>query len=166
MAALTAWLPTVADVANLVPTRTGAIDVDGDLVPRASFDADTTPTATQVQGLIRGVQSEVAAMVGAMPDALCVVPTGGTIGESSAGHVVALGSAALVESQFYPDMQGGGADSPAAVLERRYLAALKALVKAANDIDAGVDPGNAGLPVGAFPATVAMGMATTPWERW
>lgn len=166
MASLEAWLPTVSDVANLVPERTGALDVNGDLVPRASFDADTVPTATQVAGLVRGVQSEVVAEVGVMPDALCVVPAGGTIGESPAGHVVALGAAALVESQFYPDMQGGGPDSPSTTLERRYRAALKALVKAANDIDAGTDPGNQPHPVGAFPATVAYGLATTPWEQW
>lgn len=165
MAALSAWLPTVQDIANLVPERTGASDAAG-LVLRPSFDANTQPTAVQVAGLIRGVQSEVVAMVGDMPAALCLVPAGGTIGESPAGHVVALGSAALVESQFYPDMQGGGNDSPAAVLERRYLAALKALVMAAGDINAGTDPGDTPMPVGAFPDTVAMGLASTPWERW
>lgn len=164
MAALTAWLPTVQDVANLVPERTGASNPAG-LVLRPSFDATTHPTATQVAGLIRGVQSEVFAVVGVMPDALCVAPEGGTIGESPGGHVVALGSAALVESQFYPDMQGG-TDSAAAVLERRYLAALKALAGAAVDIDAGTDPGDHPMPVGAFPPTVAYGMATTPWEKW
>lgn len=165
MATLEAWRPAVSDVANLVPTRTGALDVGGDLVPRASFDAATTPTATQVEGLIRGVQSEVASEVGTMPAALCAVPAGGTIGESPAGHVVALGAAALVEGQFYPDLQLGG-DSPSAVLERRYRLALASLVKAANEIGAGADAGDTPKPVGAFPATVALGLATTPWEAW
>ena len=165
MASLEAWRPGVSDVANLVPTRTGAVDLaTGNLEPAPSFTAATTPTDTQVAGLIRGVQSEVVARVGAMPAALCVVPPGGGIGESPAGHVVALGAATLVESQFYPDLQGP--ESPGTVLERRYNAALSALAKAANDIDAGTDPGNQPHPVGFFPATVPLGLATTPWERW
>lgn len=165
-AALADWRPSVQDVANLVPERTGAIaiDVGGTLVPRASFDADTLPTATQVEGLVRGVQSEVVSTVGAMPEALAVAPSGGTIGESPAGHVVALGAASLVESQFYPDLQGPG--GPGAVLEDRYRRALTALAKAAVDLDAGTDPGDAPRAVAHFPATVALGLATTPWEAW
>lgn len=166
MATLEAWTPEVADVANLVPERTGAVDPDGPgLEQRGTFDVDTRPTAIQVQGILRGVQSEVVARVGAMPDDLCVVPSGGTIGESPAGHVVALGAAALVESQFYPDM-ALGTEAPGAVLERRYQAALSALVKAANDIGAGVDPGDLAKPAASFPDTVSLGLATTPWERW
>jgi hypothetical protein len=164
-ASLEAWRPTVADVANLVPERTGAVDVNGALVPRASFDADTVPTDVQVAGLIRGVQNEVVPLTGAMPVQLTVIPSGGTIGESVAGHVVALGAASLVESQFYPDMQLGG-DNPATVLDRRYRAALAALVKAVNEILAGTDPGDQPRPVGAFPATPQLGLATTPWETW
>lgn len=166
MATLEAWRPAVVDVANLVPERTGAVDPDGPgLELRGTFDPDTRPTGTQVEGIVRGVQSEVVAQVGTMPDDLCVVPSGGTIGESPAGHVVALGAAALVESQFYPDMQLG-TESPGAVLERRYQAALGALVKAANDLGAGVDPGDMAKPAASFPATVSYGLATTPWERW
>lgn len=160
-AAPEAWRPTVADVAALVPTRTGAVDAAG-VVLRATFDATTTPTDTQVLGLIRGVQSEVIATVGAMPAALAVVPSGGTIGESPAGHVVALGAAALVESQYYPDMQLGG-ESPAAVLERRYRLALAALASAANDIDGGLDPGDMVAAVALFPALTH---APTEFERW
>lgn len=164
-AALTAWRPSVADVANLVPERTGAVDPSsGDMTPKLTFDADTVPTDVQVLALIRGVQSEVVARIGSMPTALATVPTGGTIGESPAGHVVALGAAALVESQFYPDM--AGPESPGTVLERRYNAALTALAKAANDIDAGADVGDMPKPRGAFPATVPLGLATTPWEQW
>lgn len=164
-AALEAWRPSVPDVANLVPERTGAVDpTTGNMAPKPSFDADTTPTDVQVAGLVRGVQSEVVARIGAMPAELAVVPAGGTIGESPAGHVVALGAAALVESQFYPDMQGP--DGPGTVLERRYQAALSALAKAANDIDAGADPGDMPHARGLFPATVALGLATTPWEPW
>jgi len=161
MASLEAWLPTVQNVADLVPHRTG--NLTG--AAQGTFTTLTVPTAVQVQGLIRGVQSEVVALIGAMPDALAVVPTGGTIGESPAGHVVALGSAALVESSFYPDLQLGG-DSAAAVLERRYRLALAALATAAVDLGAGTDPGDQTKPVGSFPATVAYGLATTPWERW
>ena len=162
-AALEAWRPTVRDVANLVPERTGALDGEG-LVLRGTFDDDTRPTADAVAGLVRGVQSEVVARVGAMPEALAVVPSGGTIGESAAGHVVALGAAALVESQCYPDLQGP--EGPAVILERRYQAALTALVGAKDGIDAGADPGGLPKPAASFPATVDYGMATTPWEQW
>ncbi len=162
MAALEAWRPGVGDVANLVPERTGRDDAG---VPRPTFDADTVPTDVQVAGLIRGVQNEVVPLIGDMPAALCLAPAGGTIGESPAGHVVALGAAALVEAQFYPDLQLG-TDSPAAMLDRRYRLALTALAKAANEINAGTDPGDQPLPTGAFPATVRAGMATTFWERW
>jgi hypothetical protein len=165
VAALAAWLPTAQDVANLVPNRTGAIDVNDVLVPRANFDVDTVPTATQVLGLARGVQSEVAAVIGAMPDQLAVFPTGGTTGESSAGHVVALGAAALIETGFYPDQQLGG-DSPSAVMERRFRAALAALARAALDINSGTDPGDQPRPSAAFPDTIAWGRATTSWESW
>lgn len=162
MAALEAWRPGVSDVANLVPERTGR---DNTGAARPTFTAETVPTDTQVAGLIRGVQNEVMPLVGAMPVELCVIPSGGTIGESPAGHVVALGAAALVEAQFFPDLQLG-TDSPAALLDRRYRLALAALAKAANEINAGTDPGDQPLPTGAFPATVRAGMATTFWERW
>ena len=165
MATLEAWRPTAADVAALIPERTGAENEDGTLETRGTFDADTTPTATQVDGLVRGVQSEVVSVVGTMPAALTLVPPGGTIGESPAGHVVALGTAALVESGFFPDSQLG-VESPAGRLEARYRTALAALVKAANELSAGVDPGDTPKASGAFPATVPLGLATTPWEPW
>jgi hypothetical protein len=165
MASLEAWRPTVQDVANLVPERTGARDLaSGDLAPKGTFDADTLPTGVQVLGIVRGVQSEVVSRVGTMPTELATAPPGGTIGESPAGHVVALGAAALVESQFYPDMQGP--DGPGTVLERRYAAALTALAKAAADIDSGSDPGDTPRAKASFPATVPLGLATTPWEQW
>lgn len=156
MAALEAWRPSVADVAALVPSR---------VAPGITFSSSTKPTDLQVEGLIRGVQNEVVPFVGTMPDELCLVPSGGTIGESPAGHVVALGAAALVEGQFFPDLQLG-ADSPVILLNNRYQAALKALAKAAYEIAEGQAPGDAPKPVGAFPATVRSGMATTFWERW
>lgn len=164
-APLEAWRPTVADVANLVPERTSAPNGSGGMGPLGTFDATTTPTGDQVAGLIRGVQNEVAPQVGSMPDSLCVAPSGGTIGESPAGHVVALGAAALVETQFYPDM-GMGTESPGTVLDRRYRLALAALVKAANDINAGSLAGVPPKPVAAFPDTVALGLATSFWERY
>lgn len=160
-AALGTWRPTVGDVARLVPTRTLAADG----TDTGTFGATTKPTATQVEGLIRGVQSEVVALVGAMPERLAEVPVGGTIGDSPAGHVVALGTAALVESQFYPDPAAGG-DASSTLLDRRYSAALKGLAKAANDISAGGDPGDAVYPAATFPDTVARGLATSSFETW
>lgn len=160
-AALEAWRPTPADIARLVPTRTLAADG----TDTGTFGATTKPTATQVEGLIRGVQSEVVAVVGAMPERLALVPAGGTVGDSPAGHVVALGTAALVESQFYPDPAAGG-DASSTLLDRRYQAALKGLAKAAIDIYAGADPGDSPMPAYMFPDTLARGLATSQFERF
>lgn len=154
MASLEAWRPSVQDVANLVAERTGAVDVNGELVPRGTFDADTTPTDTQVLALIAGVQTEVWAAVGGVSDAL----------SDAAQWAVALGTAALVETQFYGDMQGPG--GPGEVLTDRYRSAVAALVKADADTDDGADHGARAVAVGYFPATVPLGLATTPWEPW
>lgn len=136
----------------------------------STFTADTLPRASQVEEMIAGVQSEVITAVGEMPAALYApTPTAsgpGGPGTSPAGHVVALGAAFMVERDFYPDQQGPG--GPAALLWTQYQAGLKALSKAADDLDVdGDDPiGTGGLPSWAFPDTVARGLATTHWEGW
>lgn len=146
-AALAEWAPTVRDVANIVPDRTGDVAVhDG------TFDTTTVPTAVQVAGLVRQIQSEIVAVVGAMPASLVVVPDGGTIGESVAGHVVALGAAYHVELDFYPDQQLTG-QSRASMLREDYLRVLKSLAQAVNDADGGIDPGGTLAPTATFPVT-------------
>lgn len=163
-AALTDWRPTVAEVASVIPQRTG--DRDGDA--QASFTADTVPTATQVESIVRQIQSEVATRIGAMPVALTVAPVGGTIGESPAGRVVVVGAAAQVEDSFYPDLQLGG-ESLAARLWERYRTLLDALAASAADLATDGTLGTAVAvprPSAAFPDTVGAGYGTTPWERW
>ena len=157
------WRPTVADVAAIVAQRTG--DPDGDA--RSSFRSDTTPSATQVETLIAQVQSRVATRVGVMPDDLAaeLVPGDGP-GSTPAGHVVALGAAALVELQFWPDMAQGG-ESPATQLREWYMAALDELAASAEDIRSDGELGTQPVrPAWAFPDTVGTGRATTPWERY
>lgn len=158
------WRPTVKDVADVVPTRTA--EPGGG--PGATFTALTLPTDNQVEGLIAGIQSEVATAVGDVPVELTVpmaTASGpGGPGTSPAGHVVALGAGFMVERDFYPDAQGPG--GPAALLWQQYQAALKALSAAVDAIGGGADPGDALMPSWSFPDTVARGLATTPWDRW
>lgn len=143
---MTAWRPTVAEVAAVIPHRTG--DKEG--TAQGTFTFDTVPTVEQVESVVRQIQSEVAAVIGDMPDALAAAPAGGTVGESMAGRVVILGVAADIERSFYPDLQLAG-DSVAAQLAQRYRDALAALANAAVDADAGSDPGDPLLPTAVFP---------------
>ena len=145
-AALGDWRPSVADVAEIIPDRTGDIDVHA-----GTFDATTVPTATQVQGLIRQIQAEVVGVVGAMPSDLVVIPEGGGIGDTQPGHVVALGAAYMVELSFYPDQQLAGT-SRAEMLREDYLRERGNLATAANSVDTGTDPGDPLRPTATFPA--------------
>lgn len=151
------WRPTVQDVANVVPQRTG--DAQG--LAQGTFTAATVPTADQVEGLIAQVQAEVLTRVGAVTDELATpVAEGGRPAQTPAGHVVAVGAAAYVEMSFYPDLPEG-----ATSLWERYQALLTALVGA---VAPGDQPSGGGTgserPVGAsfaFPAA-----STTDDERW
>lgn len=161
---MTAWRPTVAEVASVIPHRTG--DIDGEA--QGTFTATTVPTAVQVESVIRQIQSEVATRIGDMPTPLTVAPTGGTVGESPAGRVVAVGAAAEIERAFYPDEQLGP-NSPASLLAARYNELLTALIAAAADLAEDDELGTAEAsprPTAYFPDTVSYGVATTPWERW
>lgn len=160
------WRPTVAEIAALLAQRPG----DSAGVAQTSFDTDTVPTATQVAIIIGQVQGEVISETGAMPAVLALVPVDGDpVSASPAGNVVALGAAARVERQFFPDLQSFGT-SVASQWHDDYVRALAALVKAVEDIKAGGDVGTDEtaelLGSWAFPAAVQTGFGTSTWERF
>lgn len=160
------WRPTVAEVAALVAQRPG--DAAG--LAQTSFTASTIPTATQVTTIIGQVQGEVIAETGDMPLQLATVPVAGdAISASPAGNVVALGAAARVERQFFPDLQTFG-DSPASQWQSLYEAAKTALVKAVEDLNSdgviGEDEAEERLPAYLFPAAVEYGYGTSTFERF
>lgn len=156
----------MAEIAALLAQRPG--DSAGEA--QTSFTVDTVPTDTQVAIIIGQVQGEVIAETGDMPAALATVPVAGDpVSASPAGNVVALGTAARVERQFFPDMQTFG-ESPAAQWQALYDRALPALVKAVEELRAGevigTDDSSVLLPSWAFPDTVSYGVGTTPWETF
>lgn len=153
------WRPSVASVAAIVAQRPG--DATG--TAQTSFTATTVPSATQVATIIGQVQGEIIAETGDMPAALAAVPVAGDdISASPAGRVVALGAAAYVELQFFPDLQTFS-ESVSSQLWDRYVAAKAALVAAVADLRAGEvigdDEAQALLPAWSFPAT-----GTSSWE--
>lgn len=158
------WRPTVAEIAALLAQRPG----DSAGVAQTSFDADTVPTATQVAVVIGQVQGEVIAETGDMPAELATVPVAGDPASASpAGNVVALGAAARVERQFFPDLASFGT-SLASQWHDDYVRALAALVKAVEDIrsggEVGTDEDDVLMPTWAFPAAVETGRGTSTWE--
>lgn len=118
-----AWKPSVARVAGVIPQR--VTDETG--MPLASFTASTVPSDTQVQGQIDTITSEIAAVVGAIPESLAEFARG----------TAALGAAALVEQSFFSGEQGNFS-----TLDARYNAALERLRGAAEDVRStgAVDP--------------------------
>jgi len=155
----------VSDVAAIVPTR--AYDASaGEILP--TFTSSTTPTAAQVGGIIDGITTEIMGRLGEVPVQLATpVREGGGPADTPAGHCAAVGSAAAVELQFYPDQQGGSG-SPAAMLEARYQRLLERLAGAAANIgDDGTPAADvATAPDYAFPASVATGRGTSTWAAW
>lgn len=135
--------PTVDDVARLIAWRTQGPEGP----PLGTFTAATVPTAAQVAALITSVAAEVTAEVGTITDELATF----------ARFVIALGTAAQVESSWYPDM--AGANGPAESLADRYASAL-ARLKGAN----GKATGTAGIPVPTFNFPTAP--RTTVTEAW
>ncbi len=148
-----AWRPTVQDVANIVPLRT----VGPNGRPGGNFTLDTIPTSAQVEGLITQVQSEVLTRVGDVTDAQATpLRPGDGPASTRAGHVVAVGAAAYVELDFYPDMPEAGQ-----TLWERYDKLLAGLAGA--PVDGGGGP-VLERPVSSqwsFPAA-----GTGDWERW
>lgn len=157
------WRPTVAEVAALLAQRPG----DSAGVAQTSFDADTVPTDTQVAVIIGQVQGEVIAETGDMPAQLAAVPVSGDPASASpAGNVVALGAAARVERQFFPDLQAFGT-SVASQWHDDYVRALAALVASVAHIRAGEEIGSDEaqilMPKWLFPAAVETGAGTPTW---
>lgn len=130
-------LPTQADVAAVIPHRTG--DATG--VVTETFGATTVPTDAQVTNVIAKLGDEVTAEVGAVAASL----------EGFWRWVVTLGAAAQVEQSFYPDQDGVEA------LWKRYRENLKRL-KAA---DSGQGAGEETLPVFGYPEVASMPFTTT-----
>src|ERR1051325_9833465 len=126
------YTPTVADVAAVIPQRTG--DPSGNA--QGTFNANTTPTDTQVTAIITDIQSEVLAECGAPP-------VDGSL-DALTHRAISLGTAAQVELSFYPDLTGEGV---MAELQRRYERA-KTLLR--NTIEGGAGAEEP-APVYGFP---------------
>ena len=139
-------LPTQAGVAGVIPQRTG----DDAGVVADSFGATTVPTADQVTGIIAELGAEVDAAVGAVPAAL----------DAMWRWVVTLGSAAQVETSFYPDVGSGDA------LWARYAATLALLRQAVATANGAGTTGQEVLPVFGYPALDGINPITTLLTRF
>lgn len=126
--------PATSAVAAIIPRRTG--DLTGDLA--GDFGSDTSPNAGQVATIINNVLLEVETEVGDLPDLPAQLADYAT-------WVVALGAAAQVELQFYPD------DNTAATLEQWYQNAMARLHRVATSGGSSDEPP---LPVFGFPDPV------------
>ena len=111
-----AWAPSLADVAGLVPTRT----IDSAGTQQNTFTTLTLPTATQVQGFIDRIVSEVAGVAGEIPSARF----------AQAKHTATLGVAWLVERSFPPT---SGVQNVANDFVNDYRASLRALTASARE---------------------------------
>lgn len=125
------FAPVVQDVADRLRARTK--DRDGNEV--GTFNANTRPTDTQVDGLINKAGADVAMVVGSdIPNAVW----------DDAKDVVSLRAALLVELSFFPEQINSGR-SPYPQLKQLYDDDLKNLLAAVTR--AGGDPGEAGAPM-------------------
>lgn len=107
------WVPTVDDVAALLPARTK--DSNGRYV--GTFNDDTRPTGDQVQALIVVAVRDVSARVGT-----AIVDEYG----DEAKHCAALQAATLVEAGFFPD-QLENDRSPYRQHQAMFLSSMEAL---------------------------------------
>lgn len=138
-----AYLPTVTDVAELIPSR-----AKGEFGRLATFTADTQPTADQVEKTIWRAAGKVASRLGHhVPAALL----------DSAREVVALRAAMFVELTYFGD-QIRSDKGPYAELKELYTEALadywQDKKNLGTDLEAGTvdDLSGAGLPSYVFPA--------------
>lgn len=117
------FLATVQQVARKNMSR--AKDTYGNIV--GTYNDVTTPTATQVAGIISDVATEVADTIGDnIPDSLI----------NDAQNVVALRAAMQVELDYFAEQVNTGR-SIYPQLERQYISALAALQKAVTEAAAG-----------------------------
>lgn len=138
-----AYLPTVADVAALILSRTN--DRDGNST--GTFTTTTRPTAAQVTALIGKAMDKLLPKFGpTVPDELV----------GSAKEIVELRSAMLVELTYFAD-QIRGDRSPYATLLDLYTQGLQDFIvdrkQLGADATAGTtdDLSTAGLPAYSFP---------------
>lgn len=134
------WTPTLAEIGAAVPLRTRVTDgayatTDQD---SGTFSSSTTPTDTQVNVYLAGVQADVTARAGAIPASL----------EPLAKWVTILGVAAQVEAA-YPTTEGKQTAN-AAGLRAQYEGGIKALIAAATTAGAG-PTGAALVPEWSYP---------------
>jgi hypothetical protein len=139
-------LPTQADVAAVIPQRTG--DVNG--VVTETFGATTVPTDAQVTNIIAKIAGEVTAEVGAVSAAL----------EDFWRWVVTLGAAAQTEQSFWPDQENHADD-----LWARFRENLERLRKAAAGGGASASAAET-LPVFGYPPIDGINPITTLKTRF
>jgi hypothetical protein len=142
---VTDYTPVLADVGAVAATRTK--DKYGNVT--GTFSADTTPTNTIVSGLIEDAVEKVSIRIGDdIPEGLW----------SDAKDVVALRTAMLIESTYFPE-QMQNARSPYQVLKTQYDEDLMNLVNSIYHVSTGGslnDPPTPNSPRGSFPDA-------TPW---
>jgi hypothetical protein len=140
-----AWAPTLAEVANRIPTRTRDTTTPGSDTLLGTFTADTTPNADQAGEAIDSAVGAVVDAVGALPD---------RPGVQRAARDAACWRAAADIELAYPirdaDVRVAG------LLDARAKDALKTL-QAALEIDEGGTVED--FPQWAFPDPV-------PWGDW
>lgn len=96
---MSAWTPTAREVHALIPTRNGGVP----------FDAESTPSASEVSTLIAGVVVEIGSEVGVVPEEL----------HADAKWAATLGAAYHVEAGLAPEQQSDSL-GPAGRLFTRY----------------------------------------------
>jgi hypothetical protein len=132
------WTPTLAEIGAAVPLRTRVTDgayatTDQD---SGTFSSSTTPTDTQVNVYLAGVQADVSARAGTIPASL----------EPLAKWVTILGVAAQIE-EAYPAPDGVDV---AATFRAQYESELATLIGATTAAGAG-PTGAALVPQWSYP---------------
>lgn len=114
-------LPTTAEVASLLRTRTTTrLDLGGG-PDTGDFSASTVPTAAQVEMIIQRVDRIVRVVIGDY-DTLADPTLLGAIRD-----VIALGAAAEVEESYQPEATAASANSIGQIRRRQFEADLKRL---------------------------------------
>lgn len=110
--------PSVDELAKLMRAR-----LEGDLARQPTFNAETTPTAQEAEGLIDIAEAMVKAKIGsAVQDSLLDAST----------KAMMFKAAALVEVTYYPE-QANADNSAYGLYQAQYEELLAVLVEAAND---------------------------------
>lgn len=130
------YTPTLKEVGSLVRSRT--TDTGGNEI--GTFNSNTTPNATQVTEIINDVVQELyAAGFGAdIPDAPSTEDP--EVLRTAAKRCAAYGAAALVELSHFPEQVATGR-SPYKMYDERYQKAMKQVLKAIVEVQAGDIPG-------------------------